>query len=310
MQTETKYIKMDRNSELVKMYFFNADNGEKTITDYHKQRVSEKIFSFNGKTERNAKTVKVLLDNNTLNLIQAIQREKFIIGGWYLHKEHREWLKKQIIDYIKETSKKEINILEAGVASYKHHFTYMAILNEVIDYFTGEIDINVTVADKFHFPLYQIEICNDNPIQTEIDYNGFKFKIDTEVIAFAEQSQRIRTNLWQKDLSEPVTIKTKFDIITEHLLFLFLNENEQNSFISNINKMLVDNGKLLCFKDVSISEINQQKYAPLKLNIDKSLPTWDIYKLCDNLISCLIKNKKVSLDLNQTLAVFDKLSSN
>ena len=53
-------------------------------------------------------------------------------GGWYLVAEQRNWLIKQLSDAISVSTAPEVRILEAGIASHNHHYSYLDLVSQAL----------------------------------------------------------------------------------------------------------------------------------------------------------------------------------
>ncbi len=82
-----------------------------------------------------------------------------LAGGWYLIYEQQKFLYEAFLNIFNEFSNEQtVDICEAGVASFVHHFTYVAIILKALKASRKNLKVNLTVIDKFPYPLRQIEM--------------------------------------------------------------------------------------------------------------------------------------------------------
>lgn len=251
-------------------------------------------------------------------------------GGWFLVKEQRDWLKTRLIkifnSYPKE--KKEINILEAGVASYVHHFTYLSILKDALDE-SGlkHINLKVTVIERCCFPLKCIETINKscfvNIKNSEVDIYGNEIRMDNFLIELIEnkkifESDQILVELIEEDLrSLRGKVQLKFDIITEHFITAVAeNWDDIVAIRKSYSNILEENGFLLCAcgTKYSFDKEDQKRTRFLDLHERKGfnqieeIAVWDPYGMKKNDFLQLLDNKEVEVEFDNEMFIFKKIS--
>ena len=196
-------------------------------------------------------------------------------GGWYLVKEQRTWLKENLINIFKQKEQENpystIRILEAGVASYIHHYTYLSILVDALKAVSSKLRIALTVIDHYAFPLKQIDaierlLTKELTSFDQIKIDGHIFKISQEFRQFVTQHprffDRISIELYKKDLSDPneMLMLGQYDIITEHFLTSCLHDRQDiiEKIRQNYAYAIKNNLYLLCASGVSHE--NEQAY--------------------------------------------------
>ncbi len=194
-----------------------------------------------------------------VDLATLLHQSRDPAGGWYLLADQRNWLEKNLVMALAtKTHGAMIRVLEAGTASLVHHYSYRAILAEVIRKLENELCIELTVVDRCVYPIVQIEslenrIGNGVDVPTEIDAGGNRIRIDrtfSEVVDNADRSaDRIRTEVLVMDLqdTEAMSRLGSFDIITEHLLtpVLAFQSGEIGKIRENYAALLKAGGQLI-----------------------------------------------------------------
>lgn len=253
-------------------------------------------------------------------------------GGWYLVREQREWLLEKLIFIFKKKhseGKKKISILEAGVASFNHHFSYLLIIKQAIEEVTlKDLSINVTVTDKAFFPLFCIEKINPLTIDhlktsKTLDVFGNKIQLYDEFIEFISKNDllchpQIKVRTKQYDLTDSINTNQlgKFDIITEHFITSVLDNFEIVKDIrASYSNLLFNEGYLLDATGITphlhgnrfdefldINEGNNLFQQPGRINV------WDPYGMKVEDILKLLQKKTVETPFDNGLFVFQKLS--
>lgn len=248
-------------------------------------------------------------------------------GGWFLVKEQRDWLKARLVEIFKGYSGKEINILEAGVASHVHHFTYLSILKDALNE-SGlkNIKLKVTVIERCCFPLKCIEAINEktfvNIKNSKIDVYGNEIRMDKFFIELIEnkkifEDDQILVELMEGDLrSLGGEVKPKFDIITEHFITAVAeNWRDIVAIRESYSNILKKNGSLLCACGTrySFNEEDQRRTRFLDLHQKKGfeqkgeVSVWDPYGMKKSDFLQLLTDKELEVEFDNEMFVFKYL---
>jgi hypothetical protein len=292
--------------------------------EYHKNRALNSIFAIEGDIiERiNEQTGQMRINEESRQLAKKFRKKsKPPAGGWYLVKEQREWLKTQLYDLLaKKPNTSTVSIMEAGVASYIHHFTYVSLLKEVLVQLKKElgwsIHIQLNVLEKYSYPLYQIRaitnVCKldkDDPLYPYPDDPFLDFLEESEVLDF----EPITVRLIQYDLQKAQKGPFQFDIITEHFLTSVIKDFEGIRLVREgyANILLKAGGSLLCASGVVKSQpLDYENYMNLhkkSFQLIGSETVWDPYGMkLSEMMDLLEGDKKVMVDYDNTLFHFQR----
>jgi SAM-dependent methyltransferase len=251
-------------------------------------------------------------------------------GGWYLVKEQREWLEARLFDILepRQGSGETIRILEAGVASFVHHYTYLAILKSVLDRLEDPPRLAVTVVDKCVFPILQIAaveraLAAGIRRPRRLDIGGQQLFIEGEFLDVMNPSRRdfgrISLDLWVRNLGEMEAVAQlgKFDVITEHFLTAVLDQQIEQitSIRQTYARILKPGGYLLCATGIVKKSPNYEEYVQLHprlgfRSIDaKTLFVWDPYGFArEELVDFSLgrRSEKLAFSLDNTLTAYWK----
>lgn len=250
-------------------------------------------------------------------------------GSWYLVREQREWLAERLYEILSSRRGHEtVRILVAGVASYVHHYTCVAILCSVLGRLPDPPRIALVVVDRCLYPLLQIAAVErdlaaglrkphsikviDQTIR--IDHRFF------EVMTPAFRNfGRISTELAVRDLEilEGMTPLGQFDVITEHFLTAVLyHELEPIQRIRRVySRILVPGGHLLCATGITRLSPSYQGYEDLHPELGlrkveaKTVNVWDPFGLSKEEVLQLSLGKKASrvpCAIDNSMAIYRK----
>ncbi len=250
-------------------------------------------------------------------------------GGWFLVKEQRLWLQDTLRDIFinKFSDGDSVVILEAGVASFIHHYTYTIILKRVLESLPFKMNIDLVVTDKCSFPLLCIDIIRKNwetvKKDRKIDIQGFELSIQDVFIDLIEKEgiinyEGIKTTTLQGDLTNHeifFSVREKYDIVTEHFVTAVIENYE---FIEKIrdtyNAIIQDGGFLLCACGINRSQgrIGFNKFIELHENdnnflLQKEELSWDPYGMKRSDILKLLEDKPANAAFGNTLFKFLKV---
>lgn len=262
-------------------------------------------------------------------------------GSWYLVKEQRDWLADQVAQKIRSVAAERnlkrtpIRILESGIASYVHHFTYLHILHEVLQRLKmPEVSIELVVIDRCGYPLAQVRTVEERMdlgyYHPGTVYVGNKtLQIPASVAALLQQQanrpSRISTSLIEVDLANPNAVmdaldesgeEPTFDLVTEHFLTSVLRKNIRDFAIrqtrETYRRLLRPSGRLLAavgfrartrvFRDM----IKMHEEADLIVHRASRKRSWDPYGLTPEQIGDFQVQSSVSVSLDNTLVRFDR----
>jgi hypothetical protein len=220
-------------------------------------------------------------------------------GSWYLVKEQRDWLAERLFEILSSRRGHDtVRILEAGVASYIHHYTYVAILQSVLSRLPDPPRLALVVVDKCLYPILQIqamerELAAGMRRPRTLRVAGQPIAIERrffEVMGPALRDfGRISTELWVKNLEllEDVSRLGRFDVITEHFLTAVLDQQlEQITRIRHVySRILEPGGHLLCATGITERSPSYRGYVDLHPDLGlhsvdpKTSAVWDPYGL-------------------------------
>jgi len=302
---------------------------------YHRDRALNKIFCIEENVEKiDGRKGSISPSPTFIKLAEMFQDNvPSPAGGWYLVKEQRDWLKNSIIKIARKKYEKdglkEINILEAGVASFNHHFSYLIILKEAIlelDY--PDIAFNVTVTDKAFYPLFCIDEINKTTFEAIVNQRFIKvFNNEVPINdAFIETMQtskvldfdRIRVRTKQYDLSDDQNTFQlgRFEIITEHFITSVIDNFQiVNQIRATYAKLLKEGGFLLDASGIAPHVHGDRFDEFLDFHEDHGLMdypgrmnVWDPYGMRPTDILRLLKGETIEAYFDNGLYIFRKES--
>lgn len=259
---------------------------------------------------------------------QFLSNNKPPAGGWYLVKEQRDWLKNALREIIEEKISDTIRILEAGAASYIHHFSYLTILKELITEIGGHLNLEIMVVDRCIFPLLTIDAINrdtfrDLKSRPILQIKNYEVELDKEIMIIIEKEDllndnRISVNTRQFDLTEKekAGYLGRFDIITEHHLTAVIeNFDSLNEIRKTYSEILATDGYLLCACGITRSK-SEQVFEKFRLmHEEKGLRliaeerVWDPYGMPREKILSLLSHSSINTVFDNTLFKFKKVEA-
>jgi len=330
-------MQKDLNYTLTKC---NIKKNEMLVCGYHENRAKSVPYGIESNAIKIVSKYAGLLTptQDIKNMAKLFEQGRDPAGGWYLVKEQREWLRKNLYTiFSKQMEHKKpwdspIRILEAGVASFIHHYTYLRIISDVLNEIDKNLRISLIVVEKCIYPIAQIaaverELANAirKPKSINLE-NNVSINITKEFLSIMNQEHRlfgnINTELWVGDLTNPIEISRlgMVDIITEHFLTSVfdkrIRENEISLTRKTYGKILKLGGFLLTANGLTSESPSYENFIKLhRLNNLAEIPeqtetVWDPYGLKrESLISLLYQEKDIQVLLDNTMSVFQKIQS-
>lgn len=338
---------MSSQQRLLNAKFGIRTGGErsvKRITDYHRDRVGSALAKIDEAAyPPGAQKIVTLVPRGSLKKVASTQLEHSsgVAGGWYLVREHRRWLIERITqfltDFIKAGEPRPLRILEAGVAGYVHHYSYLVALMSAMKQANFKGRIEVVIADLVEYPLFQIAavwgsykswirksrwqrfLSRKPSFQFRYEIKGSVHKepeitVDERVLdllsGFEDELRRVDQQYWLVDLAEEKleqTDTTGFDLITEHYLTSMSERNLSliNRIRSNYRGLIRDCGWLLVGAGMS------SRYEEF-LNVHDDWifdPTetefhWDLYDLTNEELLDLAQGLNIKIARRNAFAKF------
>jgi len=299
---------------------------------YHRDRATNTIYRIEDKVIVKKKSIGFIPPLPTFT--ELVKMFKVNIpspaGGWYLVKEQRDWLKKFLLEIVddlyKNEGKREIDILEAGIASFNHHFSYLLILKEVIDELGyKDLILNLTVTDSAYYPLFCIDRINKLTIdklynKRELTVFNNKIPLADSFLTFIRESEilffnQINTKTKQYDLtdSESAFNLGRFDIITEHFITAVIDNFQIIKLIrKTYSKILRENGYILNASGIT-PHIHDKQFdefldihEELGLMQKERINVWDPYGMRTKDLLKILKGETIETPFDNSLFVFKK----
>ena len=315
----------------------NAKGFSETLTlnpaGYHLDRARNMVFGL---------STNVIPKERNLGLMPPTEEFKRLVtyfqpdhpspaGGWYLVKEQRDWLKENLIRLIRARNKEhgqlQFHILEAGIASFNHHFSYLTILKEVLDQIgIPGMKLNITVTDKAYFPLFCIDQINKASLplllkKKEIQvFNNIiplseeflKWIVNTEVLL----DDRLKVRTKQYDLTDSFNTAQlgKFDFVTEHFITAVIdNFNIIDQIRKTYSVLLNEKGYLLDASGIT-PHIHAERFDQFleiheKYNLEQStgqINVWDPYGMRSATLLQILEDKEIEVPFDNGLFIFQK----
>jgi hypothetical protein len=250
-------------------------------------------------------------------------------GSWYLVREQREWIEERLFEILASRRGHEtVRILEAGAASYVHHYTYIAILRSVLGRLHDPPRIALAVVDKCLYPILQIaaverDLAAGMRRPRTIRVAGQPIHIDRRFFGIMSPQLRdfgrISTELWVRNLERPEDIAPlgRFDVITEHFLTAVLDQElEQITRVRSVYcRILVPGGYLLCATGINKASASYQGYEEIHPELglrkvdEKTQDVWDPFGLVKEELLQFSFGKhasRVPCALDNSMAVYRK----
>ncbi len=235
-------------------------------------------------------------------------------GGWYLVAEQREWLVAQLKNAISETNSREIRILEAGIASHNHHYSFLDLVAQALEGATRKPKIHVTIVDRCEYPIAISKTIHDELITEPNVRSSLPRMEDSSTELFlsfvisrrnAGQYTSIEQSFVVGDLRDPKSIgleANSFDIITEHFISsvianLDLLESFRRAYADLLRPgglLLTAYGATLPLKEVEFQEV-QDMHKRLRFVPGKFEYVWDPYGLQEDHLDPLLEEDPVSV---------------
>lgn len=261
-----------------KIHVCQMQNSKLIPCNYHKQRVNCPIYATQHRaTRKNGRVASLPSTHDIKELARLLSEHRQPAGGWYLLREQRDWLAKNLFQILKDQNDGiTINILEAGVASYIHHYTYLSIIVDVLQKLNNGLHISLTVVDRCAYPIMQIAavdklLASGFTPPDEVRIDGASFSIDehfTRVMNTKTRSfERISMVLSVEALNNSNSMMQlgRFDIITEHFLPPVLqSESGEIAEIRDVySKLLTPGGHLLSASTIISEHPFYSEYAKI-----------------------------------------------
>ena len=297
---------------------------------YHADRVSCALYATRQPaTAHGDDRGRLLPSRELIDLAALLQQSRDPAGGWYLLADQREWLEKNLVLALGSKARGAIvRVLEAGTASFVHHYSYRAILAEVIRKLEKDLRIELTVLDRCAYPILQIasienRIGRGQEVPTEIDAGGNKIPVDStlgEIMDSALRSaDQISTEVLVMDLedTESMTRLGLFDVITEHFLtpVLTVQSIEIGKIRENYAALLKAGGQLIAASTIvsehpfysEFSRIHEKN--GMKELRDRGERVWNPFDSRVPLIESLLEKvtpPHLEVTLSNQLSVYEK----
>jgi len=261
-----------------KAHACHTQNSRLIPCDYHKHRVNCPIYATQHRAIRENGRVATLPSTSDIKeLARLLYERQYPAGGWYLLREQRDWLGENLFQILKDKHDgATVNILEAGVAGYTHHYTYLSIIADVLQRLNNDLHISLTVVDRCAYPIMQIAavdklLASGSTPSGEIRIEGASFSIDkhfTRVMNIETRAfERIITVLSVGDLNDGDSMMQlgSFDIITEHFLppLLKCRSAEIAEIRDVCSKILAPGGRLLSASTIVSGHPFYSEYAKI-----------------------------------------------
>jgi len=279
--------------------------------DYHKERVCCPIYATQRRAVKNHRVARLPSTDDIKGLARLLYTRREPAGGWYLLREQRDWLGENLFQILKDKQDgATVNILEAGVAGYTHHYTYLSIIADVLQRLNNDLRISLTVVDRCAYPIMQIQavdklLASGRILPGEVRIDGASFSIDehfTRVMNIKTRAfERIRTALSVEDLNDSDSMMQlgRFDIITEHFLppVLESRSGEIAEIRDAYSKILVPGGRLLCASAIVSEHPFYSEYAKIHRDCglenikEASELVWNPFSIETELIEKFVKRK-------------------
>ena len=298
---------------------------------YHADRVSCALYATRQPAIAHGNGRGRLLPSSDLSDLAALLRQsRDPAGGWYLLADQREWLEKNLILALgSQTRGTSVRVLEAGTASFVHHYSYRAILAEVVRKLENDLRIELTVLDRCAYPIFQIAsienwIGRRREVPTEIDAGGNQIPVDSTLAEIMDSALRsadqISTEVLVMDLedTESMTRLGSFDVITEHFLtpVLKVQSRKIGKIRENYAALLKTGGQLVAASTIvrehpfysEFSRIHEEN--GMKELRDRGERVWNPFDSRVPLVESLLEKvtpRHLEVTLCNQLSVYEKL---
>jgi hypothetical protein len=245
-------------------------------------------------------------------------------GGWYLVHEQRDWLERQLASFLLEHGDRPVRVVEAGVASAVHHYTFVATVAEGCRSAGYEQPIELVVVDHCVLPIEAIKAVEQELVAARspaasLDVGGVQMPVREELRALIDDLRpflaRVSTRTEVLDLldDEWTDALRSVDIVTEHFLTSFLDEKDPYEIELVHHRYataLKPGGLLLSAVGVSRDSAFYDDFVArhhrhgLRHVAEAALQVWDPYDLPRSTLFDHADPSHVSVPLGNTLAVF------
>ncbi len=280
--------------------------------NYHKKRVNCPIYATQHKaTRKNGRVAGLPSTHDIKELARLLYKRQHPAGGWYLLREQRDWLGENLFQILRDKHDgTTVNILEAGVAGYIHHYTYLSIVADVLQRLNNGLRISLTVVDRCAYPIMQIAavdklLASGFTPPREVRIDDASFSIDehfTQVMNIETRAfERISMVLSVGDLNNSNSMMRlgSFDIITEHFLppVLKFRSGEIAEIRDVYSKILAPGGRLLSASTIVSTHPFYSEYANIHRNCgfenieEASELVWNPFSVESELIEKFLKRE-------------------
>jgi len=291
------------------------------LCGYHHDRLACTAFKIDQSVTGGARTAILRPTRDVRELARLFQTGSSPAGSWYLVREQREWLESRLEEILTEhRSTGTIRILEAGAASFVHHYGFLSILETVLRRLPAAPRVDLTLVDKCLAPVLQVDAVEAllaeglrrprrwTPFKARsVTRLGMTLNIDRR---FAEMMNtrrrsfaRISCDLRTLDLRHVGSIRAlgQFHLITEHFLTSVLDRfmPDIRAVRQTYAAVLVPGGHLLCASGLTSRARSYQQYQQLHEELglhsvaEHTRACWDPYGL----------ETQAILDLSEAVAV-------
>lgn len=192
---------------------------------YHEGRARTTPFGFPALSGISGFTAFLAADDPTREAAALFCSGIHPAGGWYLVHEQRDWLARRLSSLFRGFDQpRPLRVLEAGVAGFVHHYTYLSIIHEALR-FSPAPEVRVCVTDKCTYPIQQIRAAEGlrgapSSIPPHMTIGGHRLPIHGPLRNILERKPPgLTTELHTTDLrAEELERLGPFDVVTEHFL--------------------------------------------------------------------------------------------
>lgn len=299
---------------------------------YHQSRASNEVFGTISNVTIVERNIGIIPPTENFKQLASLFKKEDVnpAGGWYLVKEQRDWLREILqkkIQEIYEKGQQEIDILEAGIASFNHHFSYLIILKEVIEALGyDDITLNITVTDKAYFPLWTIDAIEKSSLEKlrekkSISVFNVEVPIRESFVDFLETHElltytKLKVKSIQYDLTDYMNTHKlgTYDIITEHFITSVIdNVSLEKDIRKSYANLLKTNGYLFCAsgKTPHIHHETFDDFLDLHeqyglMQTSDRINVWDPYGMRGEDLLLLLKDKEIKTRFDNGLFSFQK----
>lgn len=153
-------------------------------------------------------------------------------GGWYLVAEQREWLLRELVKCFRDRRGTDVRILEAGIASHNHHFSYISIVRDAVRRADADVRVEVVVVDKCACPIFVSKWVWERLAEhaATASFENCPVPLHGQFAEFVrsdvEQGPPLQQRFVVGDLTDVSSLgfpANSFDIVTEHFISAVLD---------------------------------------------------------------------------------------